>query len=120
MQEQPRYFDLTRFALIEITGSEAFAFLHRQITADLNDINSRGWMFSAWCQANGRVICTFIVFRQNKSLFLILPAAMKDRIIRRLTLYVLRADVRIRDASSDHTLLGLHGIKIMDTDIFGP
>ena len=63
MQNHPRYIDLSRFALIEITGSEAFAFLHRQITGDLNEINSRGWMFSAWCQANGRVICTFIVFR---------------------------------------------------------
>jgi hypothetical protein len=119
MQELPRYFELTRFALIEITGSEAFAFLNQQITGDLNDINSRGWMFSAWCQANGRVICTFMVFKHNHSLFLILPAAMKDRIIRRLNMYVLRSDVRIRDASGDYVLLGLLGINIMDTDIFG-
>lgn len=120
MQDLPRYFDLTRFALIEITGSEAFAFLHRQITGDLNDIHSRGWMFSAWCLANGRAICTLMIIKQNHALFLILPAGMKDSIIRRLNLYVLRADVRIRDASGDHTLLGLHGIPVLDTDIFGP
>jgi hypothetical protein len=120
MQDLPRYFDLTRFALIELTGSEAFAFLHRQITGDLNDINSRGWMFSAWCQANGRVICTFMVFGHNHSLFLILPAGMKDRIIRRLNMYVLRSDVRIRNASGDHVLLGLLGINATNTDIFGP
>ena len=119
MQDPLRYFDLTRFALIEITGSEAFAFLHRQITGDLNDINSCGWMFSAWCQANGRVICTFKVFRRNHSLFLILPAGMKDSVIRRLKLFVLRADVHIRDASDDHTLLGLYDVKCMATDIFG-
>jgi hypothetical protein len=120
MQELPRYFELTHFALIELTGSEAFAFLHRQITGDLNDIDSRGWMFSAWCLANGRVICTFMVFRRNHSLFLILPATMKDKLLRRLTLYVLRDDVRLHDASGDHTLLGVHGINIMDTDLFGP
>lgn len=120
MQALPRYIDLTRFALIEIKGEDAFAFLHGQISGDLNELISRGWMFSAWCQANGRVICTFMIFTRNHSLFLVLPAGMKDRIVRRLTLYVLRADVRIIDASSEHTLLGLHGVNIMDTDIFGP
>ena len=120
MQELPRYFELTRFALIEITGNESFAFLNRQIVGDLSEINSRGWMFSAWCQANGRVICTFMVFRRNHSLFLILPAVMKDRVLRRLNMYVLRSDVRIRDAGGDHFLLGLHGINILDTDLFGP
>ena len=120
MQNHLRSFDLSRFALVEIAGSEAFAFLHGQIPGDLNDLNARGWMFSAWCQPTGRVICTFIVFRQNHVLFLMLPATMKDRIIRRLAMYVLRADVSIRDASADHVLLGLQGINIRDTDIFGP
>ena len=120
MLDHPHYFDLSGFALIEITGNDAFAFLHGQITGDLNEINSRGWMFSAWCQANGRVICTFIVYRHNNSLFLILPTAMKDRIIRRLSMFVLRADVTIRDAGGDHALLGIFGIHIGDPEIPGP
>ena len=119
MQAVPHYLELHRFALIEISGEDAFPFLHRQISGDLNEIVSRGRMFSAWCHANGRVICTFLVFRRNHSLYLVLPAGMKDRILRRLTLYVLRADVRLTDASGGHTLLGLYGANLTVTEIFG-
>ena len=119
MPDQPRYFELPRFALIEVTGKDAFAFLHGQIAGDLNDLDHRGWMFSAWCQANGRVICTFILFRKNHAFFLLLPAAMKDKVIRRLSRFVLRSQVGIRDATADHIMMGLQDINIRNTDLFG-
>jgi len=119
MSDHPRYFDLSRFALIEVAGDDAFTFLHGQFTADLNDLEHRGWIFSAWCQANGRVLCTFIVFRKNHALFLLLPAAIKEKIIRRLSLFVLRSKVNIRDATADHIILGLRDINIRNMDLFG-
>ncbi|MGH8120466.1 MAG: hypothetical protein ACRESK_07620, partial [Gammaproteobacteria bacterium] len=119
MPDQPQYFDLSRFALLEVTGQDAFAFLQGQVTGDLKILDRAGWMFSSWCQANGRVICTFILFRKSDALFLLLPDAMTDKITRRLSMYVLRSQVSIRNVSAGHMLLGLQDINIRNTDIFG-
>ncbi len=81
-QNKPQYFDLSHFALVELSGDDAFEFLQRQIAGDLILLDTQDWMFSGWCLPNGRVICTFMVFRRNHALFLILPAMLKDKVIR--------------------------------------
>jgi folate-binding protein YgfZ len=118
MQDDPRqYFYLPHFALIEISGRDAFEFLHKQITCDLNELQSLGWLFCAWCEANGRVICTFIVYQRDDSLFLIFPSPLKERIMQRLSRYTLRSRVIIRDAGEDFSLLGLSNVAILSTDL---
>lgn len=109
-----QYFDLSHFSLIEISGKDAFSFLHAQITADLVDLKQRGWLFSAWCLPNGRVICTFIVYASGNSLFLMLPSMMKDKIIKRLSMFVLRSAVTLTDRSEEYVLIGLRGAGIDD------
>jgi tRNA-modifying protein YgfZ len=106
------YFDLSHFALLEVTGSDAHTFLHNQLTCDLKLLDTYGWLFSAWCLPNGRVISTFIIFKHNNSYFMILPGMMKEKIIKRLVMYILHSDVKINDVSDDYTLLG-----IMDDNI---
>ena len=108
-QNSNMYFDLSHFALLEITGSDAFDFLQKQLSGDLKLLDVYGWLFSAWCLPNGRVITTFIVFRHEDSLFLILPGMMKAGIVRRLSIYVLHSNVKINDVSDDYALLGITG-----------
>ncbi len=120
-----QYFDLSHFALLEISGRNAYEFLQNQITGDLKELNSSRWLFSAWCEPNGRVICTFIVFAERESLMLILPSMLKDKIINRLSKYVLHSQVTIKDVSDDYALFGLTGpdmnrlLQTINNDISG-
>lgn len=111
-QVNPKYFDLSHFALLQISGKDAFEFLHGQLTADLNQLKSQDWLFSAWCLPNGRVICTFIIFTHDGSYFLILPAMLKDKIVKRLSMYILRSQVSLVDVSDDYALTGIAGAEI--------
>ena len=103
------YFDLSHFALLEITGTDAFDFLQKQFSGDIGLLDKYGWLFSSWCLPNGRVITTFIIFRHNESLFLILPGMMKSVVVKRLSMYVLRSNVKINDVSDEYALLGITG-----------
>ena len=109
---KPQYFDLSHFALLEISGDDAYTFLQGQIAGDLGLLNTAPWLFSGWCLPNGRVICTFIAFRQDHSLMLILPSMLRDKITKRLSMFVLRSKVTIKDVSDDYALTGLHGIDV--------
>ena len=111
-QSHPRYFDLSHFSLLEISGSDAFEFIHGQITADLNLAGTHGWLFSAWCLPNGRVISTFIIYVNNGSLHMIVPSMLKDKIMKRLSMFILQSRVSVKDVSEDYALIGLS-----DTDI---
>lgn len=104
-----QYFDLSHFAIVKVSGEDAHAFLNAQITCDLTELEQHDWLFSAWCLPNGRVISTFIIFCHSGAYYLLLPAMLSDKVIRRLSMYVLRSSVSISDCSDDITLLGLAG-----------
>lgn len=117
-QANAQYFDLSHFSLLKITGKDAFSFLHGQLTCDLNELENHGWLLSAWCLPNGRVICTFIIFEKNNSFFLVLPSMLRDKIFKRLAMYVLRSEVTITDVSDDYAIFGFVGNNI--TKIINP
>ena len=108
-QNSNMYFDLSHFALLKVTGSDAFDFLQKQFSGDLNLLDRYGWLFSAWCLPNGRVITTFMIFRYEGSLFMVLPGMMKNKIVKRLSMFILRSDVKINDVSDEYALLGITG-----------
>lgn len=87
------------FAPISISGADAAAFLHGQFTTDVTGLAVGQAGPSAWCDAKGRVIATFVLARLGEAFWLLLPRAQKEAFIRRLQMYVLRADVNIIDAN---------------------
>lgn len=104
-----QYFDLSHFAILKISGKDASVFLNAQFTCDLSKLDHRDWLFTSWCLPSGRAITTFILFRQDPDYYMMLPAMLKEKVMQRLSMYVLRSDVRIADCSDDITLLGLAG-----------
>jgi len=106
------YFDLSHFGLIKISGNDANGFLQNQITADLNKLNEHGWVLSAWCLPNGRILSNFIIFTEKNHYILVLPSMLIDKIMKRLTMYILRSKVVIEDASDDYAVIGLCGTNI--------
>lgn len=92
--------DLSEFLTpIKIEGADAAGFLHGQFTTDITGLASGRAGLSAWCDPKGRVIATFILARLDEAFWLLLPEILKDTFLKRLKMYVLRADVIVVDAA---------------------
>ena len=94
--------DLSEFLTpIKIEGADAAGFLHGQFTTDVTGLASGRAGLSAWCDPKGRVIATFILARLDEAFWLLLPEILKDTFLKRLKMYVLRANVNIVDANTE-------------------
>ncbi|MFN3593469.1 MAG: YgfZ/GcvT domain-containing protein [Thiobacillaceae bacterium] len=101
--------DLSHFGLIRLTGEDAQNFLHGQITNDLRVLKDERAVFAGYCSAKGRLLADFLVFRRGAELYVMLPRALREAVQKRLAMFVLRARVRLADASDAWVALGLSG-----------
>lgn len=100
---------LAHLGLIEAAGEDAKAFLHGQLTSDINHLADGQVQLSAWCSAKGRMQASFLVWRDGEAYRLALAADLQEAIQKRLTMFVLRAKVKIASLNEGTVLLGLAG-----------
>jgi folate-binding protein YgfZ len=101
--------DLSHNALLDVTGDDAIAFLHAQLTNDVAGLPEGAAQWSGWCSAKGRLLATFLLVRRAEGCWLLLPAEIAAPIAKRLAMYVLRSKVTIRDASTELVRFGFAG-----------
>jgi len=101
--------DLSQLALIKATGSDAEKFLQGQTTNDVRQVTEQQSQLSSCCSPKGRIIVNFRVFKWLDAYYLLLPQASLDNLLKRLRMYVLRADVQLTNASADLVRIGLAG-----------
>ncbi|MFC5301135.1 YgfZ/GcvT domain-containing protein [Azospira restricta] len=98
---------LTHLGVIRVGGEDAKSFLHNQLTSDINHLAADGAQHAAWCSAKGRMLASFVVWRDGGDYLLALSADLQAAIAKRLQMYVLRSKVTVADAGL--ALLGLSG-----------
>lgn len=108
-QPQLRVCDLTRAGLIRVSGADARAFLHGQLSCEVNALAPDRSTYGAYCTAKGRVLASFLLWRSGEDFFLQLPLPLVEPIRKRLAAYVLRSKVTLADASADWTCIGIAG-----------
>lgn len=101
--------DLSHYGLISIHGEDAADFLLGQFTNDLREVDEQHSQFSGYCNAKGRLLATFRVFRRGDSYYLSLPAEMVESLISKLRMFVLRSKVTLEEASDTFVHLGVSG-----------
>jgi hypothetical protein len=101
--------DLSHNALVSITGDDAAAFLHAQFTNDVQALGVGEAQWNGWCSAKGRLLATFLLARRAEGFLLMLPAEIAAPIVKRLSMYVLRAKVKIADVSPQYAARGIIG-----------
>jgi len=101
--------DLSDWGLIGLAGEEAQTFLHGQITNDLRELDDGSAVFAGYCSAKGRLLANFLVLRAGDDLLVMLPQDVREAVQKRLSMFVLRAKVKVRDASAEWVRLGLSG-----------
>ena len=101
--------DLSYLGIIGISGEESQTFLQGQTTNDVRLPAERA-QYNSLCTPKGRMLASFMLWRDDNGYLLQLPASLQAAIQKRLTMYVLRAKVKIRDASEEFVRLGIAGI----------
>ncbi|MFS2019405.1 YgfZ/GcvT domain-containing protein, partial [Massilia sp. CT11-108] len=92
---------VTDLGLIGIAGEDAASFLHNQLTNDVEHLGPSEARLAGYCTPKGRLQATFLMWRDAENIYLQLPRAIQAPLQKRLTMFVLRAKAKLRDASDE-------------------
>jgi folate-binding protein YgfZ len=101
---------LTQTGLIRAQGEDAAKFLHGQLTNDFSLLGLSEARLAGFCNAKGRLQASFIGFKRSPTdILLMCSPDLLTSTLKRLSLFVLRAKVKLSDASGDFCVYGLAG-----------
>ena len=101
---------LSHLGVIRAEGPDAASFLHGQLTQDFALLKPAEARLAALCTAKGRMIASFIGIRPQPELILLVCSRdILAATLKRLSMYVLRAKVKLSDATEAFPLYGLAG-----------
>jgi len=99
---------LTHWGLIRARGADAVKFLQGQLTNDVALMGDTQVRLAGFCSAKGRLQASFVVWKlANDDVLLACAASVLPATLKRLSMFVLRAQCKLSDASAE---FGLHGL----------
>ena len=104
---------LPAWGLIAAEGPDAASFLHNQLSNDFALLGQAEARLAALCNAKGRMLASFIGFKRGPERVLLLCARdLLPQTLQHLQRFVLRAKVRLSDASDRCALWGAVGAAV--------
>ncbi|MFW6021157.1 MAG: YgfZ/GcvT domain-containing protein, partial [Guyparkeria sp.] len=98
--------ELPERRVIEVTGTEARAFLHAILTQDINALGDDTGNFAALCSAKGRALGLLRIVAHDDGFRLVTRADLAAGLLKRLQMYVLRRDVQL-SLAEDQAAIGI-------------
>ena len=99
--------DLSHESLILASGEDAATFLHGQLSNDVLAMADGDVQWNSWNSPKGRMLASFLLWKGRQGYFLQLPRGLQAAIQKRLQMFVLRAKVKLEDASAGWIRFGL-------------
>lgn len=103
------FHELPGLGVIRLAGPDALSFLQGQVTADLRSPEPHVSTLAAWCTPQGRVIALMRVAPHADGLLAVLPRELCGSVAGRLARFVMRAKVKVTDASAELAVGGVCG-----------
>jgi folate-binding protein YgfZ len=101
---------LAHLGVIRVEGDDAVTFLQGQLTQDFALLGNGQARLAAYCTAKGRMQASFIGIKRGPSdVLLVMSRDILPATLKRLSMFVLRAKAKLRDATADFGLFGLAG-----------
>lgn len=101
---------LSQWGVIQAQGEDAAHFLHQQLSQDVLLLPVGQARLAAFCNAKGRMQASFVLIKNAPdSVLLVLSADLLAPTLKRLSMFVLRAKVRLSDVSGQWRVQGLLG-----------
>lgn len=101
---------LNDWGVIRAAGPDAAAFLHSQLTQDVESLQAGEARLAGYCSAKGRLLASFTIWRPAPDeVLLACSADLLAATLKRLSMFVLRAKCKLSDASIEVPLYGVAG-----------
>ena len=101
---------LPHLGVIQAQGDDAANFLHNQLSNDVLLLPVGQSRLAAFCSAKGRMQASFVVIKTAPdTVLLVLSLDLLAQTLKRLSMFVLRAKVKMTDATGQWQLRGLLG-----------
>jgi folate-binding protein YgfZ len=98
------------WGVIRASGADAASFLHGQLTQDVLHLDEAHARLAGYCSAKGRLLASFVMWRRGpEEILLACSADLLPVVLKRLSMFVLRAKCKLADASAEWPLWGLAG-----------
>jgi len=100
------------FGVLKISGEDAEDFLHNQASNDLRELAAGEARLAALCNPKGRMYCSFFAFggrAAGGAWYLQMPRERVAPVMKRLSMFVLRAKVELSDVSDELPGFGVIG-----------
>lgn len=100
---------LSRYGMLSASGGDARAFLHAQLTNDIEHLLPGRAALAGWCSPKGRLLASFLVVPHQDGFVLQLARDIAPAVAKRLSMFVLRSKVSVADQSDAWRQLGVWG-----------
>ncbi|MDO9467764.1 MAG: folate-binding protein YgfZ [Thiobacillus sp.] len=101
--------DLSQLGVIAFRGEEAATFLQGQLTNDVRSLPADAAQWNGYCSPKGRLLGNFLLWRHGEDYCLQLSGDILPGVLKRLSMFILRAKVQGRDASDENVRLVVAG-----------
>lgn len=97
---------LDPYGTLQVAGDDARAFLHAQLTNDIENLAPGRARYAGWCSAKGRLLATFLVVPFQDGFLLQLSRDLAPVVAKRLAMFVMRSKVKVLDVSGQWSQFG--------------
>lgn len=98
---------LSKFSILRISGEDASTFLQGQFSCDVAAIAENGVSWGSYSTAKGRMQASFLLFGSQGVFHLLLRRDIAETFRKRLSMFVLRAKVKIENIDDSMLALGV-------------
>ncbi len=102
--------ELPHLSVLQAEGPDAVTFLHNQLTHDFALLRPGEARLCGYCSPKGRLLASFVGFKRSaEQVLLICSSDLAAATLKRLSMFVLRAKVRLTDVTAQCPVSGLAG-----------
>ena len=101
--------DLGQFGTLRVSGEDAQSFLQNMLSSDIREADADRAQLSSLNSPKGRMLATMLIWRNGDDYLLQLPRALCEPMRKKLSMYVLRAKLKISDESDETVSMGMPG-----------
>jgi hypothetical protein len=101
--------DLSQLGVVAFNGEDTATFLQGQLTNDVRALHANSAQWSGYCNPKGRLLGNFLMWRHGDDTCLQMSGDIVSSVQKRLSMFIMRAKVKARDASDETVRLVVAG-----------
>jgi folate-binding protein YgfZ len=102
---------LGHLGVLQFSGEDAEAFLQGQLSCDVAAVGLRSSAYGAYCSPQGRMLANFLLWREEAGFTMALSRDIASSVQKHISKFVLRAKLKVSDASDTIVMAGAAGSK---------